>query len=131
MRYIAPFSVLSAEATTATVRGKTRVSMSYDIFLKIIKMVLSTVDVDEGWYLRQYDDIAAAVKSGVVKSARQHFIEDGYFEGRQPFPIKVDEAWYLEQNPDVAQDVKAGKLASAQEHFDSNGYREGRLPFAL
>lgn len=131
MRYIPPFNVLSGEATTVTVRGEARVSMSYNVFLQMIKKVLATVDVNEAWYLQQYDDIAIAIKNGVVKSARQHFIEDGYFEGRLPFPIKVDEPWYLEQNPDVAQDVKAGKLASAQAHFDADGYREGRLPFPL
>jgi hypothetical protein len=41
-------------------------------------------------------------RGGVIKSAREHFISDGYFEGRLPFEMKVDETWYLDQNPDVA-----------------------------
>jgi hypothetical protein len=131
VRYIAPFDALRNEATTATVRGKVLVTMSYDAFLRIIKMILATVDVDESWYLRQYDDIGAAVRNGTIKSGRSHFIDDGYFEGRLPFPIKVDERWYLQQNPDVAQDIRDGKLASGQAHFDADGYREGRLPFPL
>jgi hypothetical protein len=105
--------------------------MPYDSLLAIIRRILSTIDVDEAWYLGQYDDIARAVRSGAVISGRRHFIEDGYFEGRLPFPIVVDERWYLEQNPDVAKDVLAGRVASAQAHFDADGYREGRLPFSL
>ena len=105
--------------------------MPYDSFLNIIRMILATVDVDEEWYLQQYEDIARAVRSGTVPSGRRHFIDDGYFEGRLPFPIRVDERWYLEQNPDVANDVRGGRVASGQVHFDTNGYREGRLPFAM
>jgi hypothetical protein len=67
----------------------------------------------------------------VVQSARQHFLSDGYFEGRRPFPIIVDEKWYLATNPDVADSIRAGIVASAQEHFDKDGYREGRLPFGM
>ena len=58
-------------------------------------------------------------------------MDDGYFEGRLPFPIVVDERWYLEQNPDVATSIHDGVVASAQEHFDQDGYREGRLPFGM
>jgi hypothetical protein len=105
--------------------------MPYEAFLKVVRMIVSTIDVDEQWYLKQYEDIAQAVRSGSISSGRRHFIDDGYFEGRLPFPIKIDEDWYLEQNPDVAADVKAGRLVSGQAHFDADGYREGRLPFAL
>lgn len=105
--------------------------MPYESFLSIIRLILATIEVDERWYLRQYDDIATAVRNGIITSGRHHFIEDGYFEGRLPFPIQIDERWYLEQNPDVANDVKAGRVASGQAHFDADGYREGRLPFPL
>lgn len=129
MRYLPPFDVLRRDVNTTTVRGKTHVSLSYDAFLGVIRRVLATVNVDEAWYARQYPDIARAIQAGNVASGRNHFIEDGYFEGRMPFPVRVDERWYLEQNPDVARDVAARRVASAQAHFDANGYREGRLPF--
>jgi hypothetical protein len=131
VRYIPPFSSIRKEATAATVRGELRVTLPYDSFTNIVRLILATVDVDEAWYLGQYDDIARAVRSGTIVSGRRHFIEDGYFEGRLPFPIKVDEQWYLAQNPDVAQDVRAGRVVSGQVHFDADGYREGRLPFPL
>jgi hypothetical protein len=89
------------------------------------------VDVDEAWYARTYEDIGNAVRDGVLRSAKQHFVDDGYFEGRLPFPIPVDERWYLEQNPDVAESIRKGVVDSAQDHFSKDGYREGRLPFGL
>jgi hypothetical protein len=78
-----------------------------------------------------YPDIAEAIVQGIVLSSKSHFINDGYFEGRLPFPIQVDERYYLTQNPGVAEHVRKGDLASGQQHFDENGYQEGRLPFGL
>jgi hypothetical protein len=71
------------------------------------------------------------VREGGVKSARQHFVDDGYFEGRRAFPVQVDEKWYTETYPDVAESIRQGAIPSAQAHFDGDGYREGRLPFRL
>ena len=70
-------------------------------------------------------------RNGLVQSARAHFVNDGYFEGRMPFPIHVDERYYLSQNKGVADYVRKGMLESGQQHFDENGYAEGRLPFGL
>ncbi|MSP01796.1 MAG: hypothetical protein EXR07_12220 [Acetobacteraceae bacterium] len=89
------------------------------------------IEVDETWYARLYDDIGQAIRTGTIRSAREHFLGDGYFEGRLPFPIRVDEAWYLRQYPDVADSIRRGVLTSAQEHFDLDGYKEGRLPFEM
>lgn len=66
-----------------------------------------------------------------MASARQHFLDDGYFEGRLPFPMPVDERWYLEHYPDVAESVRKGVVGSAEQHFAEDGYREGRLPYEL
>ena len=131
MRYLPPFDAIRNGIVTSSVRGELHVSLSHDAFLRIIKMYLATVDVDEDWYLRQNQDIAKVVADGQLTSGRRHFIDDGYFEGRLPFPIKVDEQWYLGQNPDVADDVRKGVIASGQAHFNAFGYREGRLPFPL
>ena len=80
---------------------------------------------------RRYEDIARAVREGSIASAKQHFVDDGYFEGRLPFAVPVNERWYLEQYPDVAESIRKGVVASAEQHFAEDGYREGRLPFAL
>jgi hypothetical protein len=94
----------------------------------MIRTLLQAVEVDEAWYLAQYHDVAEAIRNGLVISAREHFLSNGYFEGRMPFPITVDEGWYLEQNPGVAGHIASGELLSAQQHFNDDGYREGRQP---
>ncbi|HET6184652.1 MAG TPA: hypothetical protein VFA03_13805 [Acetobacteraceae bacterium] len=131
MQYVPPFEALKQFVQISTVKGEVRVSASYEDFLAMLRMLLAGVEVDEAWYRRTYEDIDRAVQTGEVISARQHFISDGYFEGRIPAPIEVDEAWYLTQYPDVAESVRRGEFRSAQHHFQEDGYREGRLPFRV
>jgi hypothetical protein len=131
VKYIPPFELIRRSIEISTVRGELRVNMSYEDFVKILRMMIGGIEVNEAWYLRTYEDIASAIRDGVVKSAKQHFVDDGYFEGRLPFPIVVDERWYVAQNPDVGDSVRKGIVISAQAHFDQDGYREGRLPFGM
>ncbi|HUB46679.1 MAG TPA: hypothetical protein VMB73_17000 [Acetobacteraceae bacterium] len=131
MRYVPPFDLIRRSVEISTVKGELRVNLSYEEFIRILKMMIAGIEVNEDWYTRAYEDIGKAIKDGAVTSAQQHFVDDGYFEGRLPFPIRVDEKWYLQQNPDVADSVRRGALATAQAHFDEDGYREGRLPFKL
>ena len=131
MKYIPPFDLLRRSVEISTVRGELRVSLSYDDFIKLIRMMIAGVDVDEAWYRQQYEDIGRAIRDGQVASAKQHFVDDGYFEGRLPFPIDVDETWYQKEYPDVADSIRNGVVASPQIHFEEDGYREGRLPFEL
>src|SRR5262249_46854246 len=129
--YLPPFDLIRRMVEVSTVRGELRVSLSYDDFIKLLRMMISGTELNEDWYLAEHEDIARAVASGTVASAKQHFVDDGYFEGRLPFPMTVDERWYLEQYPDVAESVRKGAVGSAQQHFIEDGYREGRLPFPL
>ena len=131
MPYFPPFEVIRRSVDISTVRGELRVNVSYEDFVRLLKLMIGGLDVDEDWYARAYDDIGQAIRAGSIRSARQHFISDGYFEGRLPFPIQVDEEWYLRRYPDVAEGIRKGRLTSAQEHFDVDGYKEGRLPFEM
>lgn len=128
MDYLPPFEGIKAFLTFAAVNGELTVTTTYTQFTVLVRTLLQGIEVDEAWYLSQYPDVAEAIRHGVVASAREHFLNDGYFEGRMPFPIEVDEAWYLEQNPGVAEFIARGELLSAQQHFNDNGYREGRRP---
>jgi hypothetical protein len=101
----------------------------YEDLIVMIKLLLSGTDVNEDWYLRQYPDVAKAISEGGAKSGKQHYVDNGYFENRLPFPIIVDEAWYLREYPDVAASVRDGS-DTAQEHFLRQGYKEGRMPSA-
>jgi hypothetical protein len=129
--YLPPFDKVKSLVNVSSVKGAMMVSASYDQFLEMVRAVLSAVDVDEAWYLETYPDVLTGIKKGTVRSARDHFIHNGYFEGRLPFPIKVDEDWYIGQNPLVADYIRDGQLTSGQQHFDHDGYKEGRLPFPI
>ena len=131
MRYLPPFELIRRSIEISTVRGELRVNVSYENFVAILRQMIQGIEIDEAWYLRTYEDIGEAVKDGAVESAKQHFVHDGYFEGRLPFPIRVDERWYLAEHPDVAESIRQGMVESAQQHFEKDGYREGRLPFGM
>jgi hypothetical protein len=85
------------------------------------------VIVDAEWYLSQYPDVKEHIP-GQFLSARDHFIRNGYQEGRVPIKPMVDEAWYLTTYPDVAEAVRSGRAKSGFDHFIENGYAEGRKP---
>ncbi len=98
--------------------------------LTLIRLLLGTVDVNEAWYLRTNPDVEAVVRSGGLKSGRDHYISAGYFENRLPRPVAVDEDWYLAEYPDVAEAIRSGGVSSAAAHFERSGFLEGRLPCA-
>jgi hypothetical protein len=131
VNYIPPFEGLKGFVTFAAVKGELTVSATYEQFTILIRALLQGIEVDEAWYFSQYPDVEQAVREGSIGSAKDHFLHNGYFEGRVPFPIKVDEAWYLLQNPGVAEYIARGDLDSAQHHFNEFGYREGRKPFPV
>ena len=131
MKYLPPFDLIRRSVEISTIRGELRVSLSYDDFVRVLRLMISGIQVNEEWYLTEYPDIAQAIRDGKVESARQHFIDDGFFEGRRPFPMDVDERWYLEQYSDVAESVRTGVVGSGQQHFVEDGYREGRLPYGF
>lgn len=129
MNYLPPFEGLKALMTFTAVKGELTVSATYEQFTTLVRALLDGIEVDERWYFSQYPDVEKAVREGSIASAKEHFLNNGYFEGRVPFEIKVDEIWYLEQNPGVAEYIARGDLESAQQHFNDYGYREGRKPF--
>lgn len=102
--------------------------LSTDRLQQAVRMLLRAVHVDEDWYEEQYPDVRDAVAKGIFRSAKHHFIESGYFEGRRPARVVVDENWYSRAYPDVNESVEFGEMSSCQEHFDRYGESEGRLP---
>jgi hypothetical protein len=129
VKYLPPFEVIKRSVEISASKGHVTATVSYENLLEMIKCLLSIVDVDEEWYVVQYPDVAQAIGQGKTVSARQHFIDSGYFEGRLPYLIPVDERWYLKSYPDVAAGVRGGAEPSGQAHFLQGGYREGRLPY--
>jgi len=130
MAYLTPFSVVSSSIGLGEppFDGERRITVP--ALLTVLRSVIRAVPVDEVWYCQTYPDVTEALEAGDIKSAKEHFVENGYFEGRSPSEPTVDELWYLATNPDVVAGIEAGVFASAQDHFDRHGYREGRLPSA-
>lgn len=129
MKYVPPFDKVKELLEISTEKGELYIRATYDNFVVVVKLLLSGAYVDDCWYLQKYPDVARAIDDGQFDSAKHHFIENGYFEGRFPCEPAIDEGWYLKRYPDVAESVKRGDISSALRHFVQDGYREGRLPF--
>jgi hypothetical protein len=128
MKYLVPFSVLKNSIRLQSVKGQLKVDMNYDELLDMLKRMLQAVTLDDAWYRRTYPDVDEAIKAGTYRDAKQHFVENGYFEGRKPFEMGLNEEWYLTNYPDVKKGIEEGTLTTARDHYDQHGYDEGRLP---
>jgi hypothetical protein len=131
VRYLPPFETIKGLLNITTARGKTRVDMTYEDLQNLIRSLLSALEVDEAFYLARNQDVVEGIRNGAIGSAREHFVDHGYFEGRLPYRIEVDETWYRQTHADVAETIGRGEYASGQDHFDGPGYPEGREPFLL
>jgi hypothetical protein len=130
--YVIPFNLLLKQiGIDMPLSEGERIQLTRDQFQSLIQKLLACVHVDEAWYRSAYKDIDEAIQAGTIVSAKEHFVSDGYFEGRLPGRITVDEAFYISQYPDVAQGIDDGEINSAQEHFETHGFSEGRLPFKV
>ena len=87
------------------------VAVESDYWQNLLELRLSTIDVDETWYLSEYPDVAQAVKKGVVQSAAQHYYRSGYYEHRMPYQIEFDSEWYLKNYTDIAEAVRQGTFS--------------------
>ena len=126
-----PFGTFAAlkNQSLVTSEGNMHFMVEKNFMIALMANRLSSIKLDEAWYLSRNPDVKEALKRGVVSSAKEHYVLSGYYEHRMPFPIVVSEKWYLEAYPDVADAIKNGVYKSGQAHFDVAGYREGRLPF--
>ena len=101
------------------------VSLPQPVVIQMMKMAFRD-ELDESWYLTQNPDVAEAIEKKSVKSALDHFVASGIFEGRLPRAYPLDEQDYGQRHRDVAQSIEAGRVGSASEHFFRIGFIEGR-----
>ena len=94
---------------------------------KMFRVALSSVTVDEAWYLGQVPGLRQDIQNGKFESPAEHYLTHGYLEGRLPERPVVDEKFYLQQYPDIADAVKSGAVKSGFDHFVKDGYAEGRM----
>lgn len=126
--FVVPYRVILETLEIKSDAHSAEIHLNGEQFKTAIKSVLRGVKIDEVWYRQTYRDVDQAIKAGVYKSAKHHFVEDGYFEGRRPGMAIVDEDWYLSKYPDVAEGIETGEISSCQDHFENDGEQEGRLP---
>lgn len=128
--YIPPYDAVlrSAGTTREELKDANEVTIPMGLFKFLMQLAVANGDFNEAGYLAANPDVAEAVKSGEIESARLHYIGFGYFEGRLGATPDVDERWYLRCNPDVGAAVKSGRLTSAREHFAMAGAAEWRSP---
>jgi hypothetical protein len=82
---------------------------------------------DEGYYLKQYEDVRIAVQDEkVLRSGLDHYDEHGFEEGRRPF--RLDPIWYQSQYPTAALEVGQGDFAGFHEHYVRIGRKRGYIP---
>ena len=130
--YVPPFNGLLKRLGTSReeFENAQSVRVSADLFKFLLQIALANSDFNETGYLRANPDVAGAVKSGEIGTARLHYIGFGYFEGRMGAVTEVDEKWYLSTYSDVAAAVRAKRVSSGAEHFHLVGAAEGRSPNA-
>ena len=69
MRYIPPFSTLCETAGFTPGRRNQSVKLSYERMIEILRRIATAIEIDEGWYLARYPDVAQAIEAGTVASA--------------------------------------------------------------
>lgn len=108
--------------------GHKRVTVDREGLMELLRNFLSFMDFDEEKYMSRNLDVKSAIKNGECKSAFEHYVKFGYFEGRNPCLKNFKFKSYLEQNTDVADGVKDDGNAEkiAREHFENYGFYEGR-----
>ena len=128
--YIPPYDAVLQSIGTSREALKTEASVTIPLglFRFLLQIAVANGDFNEAGYLAANPDVADAVQSGAIESARLHYIGFGYFEGRQGGTPDVAERWYLRSYPDVGAAVKAGRLSSGREHFAMVGATEWRSP---
>ncbi len=126
--YVPPYDVVRSRLGFES-RDPATVEVTLEQAEGVLRLLLRSMPVDEQWYRRTYPDVAEAIDAGMFRSAHDHFVQNGYFEGRHPCEVEVDEDWYVATYEDVAEGIETGEISSAADHFRRHGYKEGRLPY--
>ena len=128
--YFPPYKQLlhKIELATGTPATQETVLVPRSIFDFLLQTSLMACEFDEKRYLSENSDVATGpVRAGQI-TAKQHFVNYGYFEGRRGYLPKVDEKWYQTKYEDVALALQNGSVPSVSEHFEGAGAIEGRAP---
>lgn len=123
--------ILQAIGMTRLGSDEEDIAVPVRIFKFLLSRIAGDLPFDPDYYSRKNADLRQAVKTGELKSLHEHFVNVGFFEGRQGAPLPVDDEWYLSNYPDVARAYARGQVANLSEHLNETGRYEGRSGSAL
>lgn len=127
--YIPPYQLIQHKLDSlGGDQDSARLTAALAVMRCLLQEAVARVPFDEDDYMASNPDVATAIRRGEVSSAHDHYITDGYFEGREGAGSAFDEAWYLKQNSDVALAVKSGHWTSGWQHYREVGMYEWRSP---
>jgi hypothetical protein len=126
--YILPYQVVRRALDSAGAPDAQQITTARTLIDFLLRQVVASTEFDDEGYLASNPDVAAAIRRGEVASGRDHYITDGYFEGREGAAAMFDESWYLKRYSDVARGVKSGQWMSGRQHYATNGMFEWRSP---
>jgi len=81
---------------------------------------------DEAFYLKTYQDVANAVRTGGLQSCLDHYVKRGFSEGRNGFAF--DQTWYSTAYPQAAWEVGQGQYSDLLHHYVEAGAMRGYKP---
>jgi len=97
----------------------------------ILRRLLEHAEFDEKQYLMCNPDVAIAIRRNDMKSAKEHYIQVGYFEGRAG-GIPVQEDWYLARilmsPPPRAQGKSSLRRCNIASRAQLNGASQAQSP---
>ena len=112
--------------TRERLRTGIKAAISVPVLRAILTAAIAQLPFDEDFYLATYPDIKDAYHAGRITDLHEHFVEDGYLEGRLGTMPEFDVEFYTSTYPDVADALASGDLTSAFEHYVRAGCYEGR-----
>ncbi len=107
-------------------KGYEDVAVSRAGLTLLMQRYVARFPLDEVWYRAVNPDVDDAIRSGAIASATEHFVSQGYLEGRAYCPADFDETAYLELNPDLRAAREDGMSPDLRVHFVRSGHAEGR-----
>ena len=106
---------------------RSKVAIGTGLLRVLLAEAIRNQPFDEAFYREANPDLDAAFQRGEIADLHEHFVEEGYLEGRVAAAPQVDEAFYLATYKDVRDAMRRGDVGSAREHYLRAGAAEGRL----
>jgi len=124
-----PLVLQGLRITPADLKGPT-VAVPTAFLRFLITELVRSAPFDEAWYTTTYLDIANRHSAGQIASLHEHYITEGYFDGRLPRQPEFDPDWYYTHNRDLLHFYEPSQIGRLYSHFMSSGMNEGRVATA-